>query len=102
MTASSSTLAPDDVPLEPSKSAVVQPLLDTKAALQLRPDVATLLRPSDSEAGRRENLAQYAAQAYDSRNEALVTLIAQFLEDENFKTLCEDVEACWQRIGLER
>ena len=47
-----------------------------------------------------ENLAAYAAQSPDDRMTAIDDMICQCLQDENFITLCEDVENSWRRIGL--
>ncbi|KAF2098186.1 hypothetical protein NA57DRAFT_57352 [Rhizodiscina lignyota] len=103
VTASSSSLASDhvltDVPQRSSSLTLAE-------SWQERPTpvakLTELLQASESSSDCKENLALYAAQPYDLRAETLESLIAQVLEDENFKTLCEDVEGCWKRIGLER
>lgn len=49
----------------------------------------------------KENLVRYAAQPYATRANALEELILEQLKDPHFPTLCEDVEGCWRRFGLE-
>ncbi|KAK3062197.1 hypothetical protein LTS18_004621 [Coniosporium uncinatum] len=46
-------------------------------------------------------LSAYAEPSYDLRMGDLENMIIGLLEDDNFVTLCEDVNSCWRRIGLE-
>jgi len=46
-------------------------------------------------------LSAYAEPSYDLRMRNLENMIMGLLEDDNFVTLCEDVNSCWRRIGLE-
>ncbi|KAF2203583.1 hypothetical protein GQ43DRAFT_366511 [Delitschia confertaspora ATCC 74209] len=48
-----------------------------------------------------EQLANYAKRPSDERAPALDDYLLQYLEDESFVTLCEDVSACWRRICFE-
>ena len=45
-------------------------------------------------------LAAYAVQPEDKRLEALDNMICDYLDDENFVQLVEDVDNSWRRIGL--
>jgi hypothetical protein len=49
-------------------------------------------------AGR--DLANYALQSPEDRRAGLNEFIFKHLEDDNFVTLVEDMEACWGRVGL--
>ena len=53
-------------------------------------------------ASDRVTLANYAAKPFDERMDVLQQMIIEGIQDDNFVTLCEDVSACWQRIGLAR
>ncbi|KAI4101752.1 MAG: hypothetical protein L6R37_004779 [Teloschistes peruensis] len=53
--------------------------------------------PSSSE---REQLAAFAAQPEEERLKVLDGMICEYLEDENFVKLVEDVQMTWRRIGL--
>lgn len=44
-------------------------------------------------------LAEYATQSDDRRMAALNSFILQHLEDENFLTLIDDMDACWARLA---
>ena len=46
------------------------------------------------------DLEGYAKMPESKRLEALDELIMKYIEDDNFVTLCEDVEKCWKRVGL--
>lgn len=46
------------------------------------------------------SLAAYAAQSDKDRLAAVDTFLCQNLMDDDFLTLCEDVERSWRRIGL--
>lgn len=46
------------------------------------------------------SLAAYAAQSDEDRLAAVDTFLCQNLMDDDFLTLCEDVERSWLRIGL--
>lgn len=48
-----------------------------------------------------DQLAKYASQSADERSAILNDFILEHLEDDNFLTLCEDMETCWRRIVLE-
>lgn len=48
----------------------------------------------------KELLAEYAKQSDEARAKAIDNLICEYLEDENFVKLVEDVEGAWRRIGL--
>ena len=50
----------------------------------------------------QESLGNYADMPYNDRMAVLEKLIVAGVNDENFITLCEDVQSCWQRIGLGR
>lgn len=52
-------------------------------------------------AANEENLAKYAAQSYETRSQALNELVLEELDNPYFQILCEDVEACWRRFGLD-
>lgn len=49
----------------------------------------------------KENLASYAALPNEERMRILEGEIIRLIGDESFAQLCEDLGACWQRIGLE-
>ncbi|KAL8662299.1 MAG: hypothetical protein Q9202_004827 [Teloschistes flavicans] len=53
--------------------------------------------PSSTE---KEQLAAYAAQPEEERLKVLDAMICEYLEDENFVKLVEDVQMTWKRIGL--
>lgn len=67
------------------------------------PDLASSSRVSMTELleGNKENLGHYAEQPYDIRREALEQLVLDQLRDPSFRFLCEDVEGCWIRFGLD-
>ena len=46
------------------------------------------------------DLQEYAKIPESKRLEALDELIMKYIDDDNFKTLCQDVEKSWKRIGL--
>lgn len=46
------------------------------------------------------DLAPYAAQSEEDRLAVIDDMICEYLEDENFVKLVEDVEKSWKRIGL--
>ena len=46
-------------------------------------------------------LAMYAKSSPDDRRTALDSVIRDLIFDPNFEILCQDVEASWQKIGLE-
>jgi len=46
-------------------------------------------------------LSAYAEPPYALRMGNLENMIIGLLKDDNFVTLCEDVNSCWRRIGLE-
>ncbi|KAL9002341.1 MAG: hypothetical protein Q9188_004729 [Gyalolechia gomerana] len=48
----------------------------------------------------KDQLAAYAAQTEEKRLEALDNMICDYLDDENFVKLVEDVDKSWRRIGL--
>ncbi|KAL9604679.1 MAG: hypothetical protein Q9219_000399 [cf. Caloplaca sp. 3 TL-2023] len=48
----------------------------------------------------KDQLAAYAAQTENERLKALDGMICDYLEDENFVKLVEDVSKSWTRIGL--
>lgn len=50
--------------------------------------------------GDGHGLAAYAARGEDRRLAVLDKFICDNLRNPEFVTLCEDVEACWRRIGL--
>jgi hypothetical protein len=50
----------------------------------------------------QDSLADYAAMKYEERMAVIEKLIVEGVDDENFITLCEDVQSCWQRIGFGR
>ncbi|KAF2398710.1 hypothetical protein EJ06DRAFT_583362 [Trichodelitschia bisporula] len=47
------------------------------------------------------DLAEYAALPYAERMSMVESMIIELAADPDFLTLCEDVNGCWQRIGLE-
>lgn len=49
---------------------------------------------------KKDQLAAYAAQTEDERLEALDNMICDYLDDENFVKLVEDMDKSWRRIGL--
>lgn len=53
--------------------------------------------PSSTE---KEQLAAFAAQPEEDRLKVLDGMICEYLEDENFVKLVEDVQMTWRRIGL--
>ncbi|KAL8932313.1 MAG: hypothetical protein Q9216_006888 [Gyalolechia sp. 2 TL-2023] len=48
----------------------------------------------------KDQLAAYAAQTEGKRLEALDEMICDYLDDENFAQLVEDVDKSWRRVGL--
>jgi hypothetical protein len=50
--------------------------------------------------GAGSDLANYALQSPEDRRAGLNEFIFKHLEDDNFITLVEDMEACWGRVGL--
>ena len=50
---------------------------------------------------RHPTLAEYAALPEAERRAGLNHIIMELLMDDNFKTLCEDMDASWRRSGLE-
>lgn len=61
----------------------------------LRPK--TLFKPTST---NKDQLAAYAAQPEDERLVALDSMICDYLDDENFVKLVEDMDKTWRRIGL--
>ncbi|KAL9586069.1 MAG: hypothetical protein Q9203_003992 [Teloschistes exilis] len=53
--------------------------------------------PSSTE---KDQLAAFAAQPEEERLKVLDGMICEYLEDENFVKLVEDVQMTWRRIGL--
>ena len=49
---------------------------------------------------RKLALAEYAALPEAERRAGLNHIIMELLMDDNFKTLCEDMDASWRGIGL--
>ncbi|KAL8704507.1 MAG: hypothetical protein Q9201_002316 [Fulgogasparrea decipioides] len=48
----------------------------------------------------KDQLAAYAAQSEEERLKVLDNMICEYLDDENFVKLVEDVDKTWRRIGL--
>lgn len=48
----------------------------------------------------KDQLAAYAAQPEEERLAALDSMTCEYLEDENFIKLVEDMDKTWSRIGL--
>jgi hypothetical protein len=46
------------------------------------------------------DLTDYAMQSPEDRRAVLNEFIFKHLEDDNFITLVEDMEACWARVGM--
>jgi hypothetical protein len=84
------TLEPESDPLPTN---LVRSLDRIGAVFQASP---TTLSGSD-----KENLANYTALSAKDRMSVTEDTIVKLVGDENFITLCQDVFACWQRIGLE-
>ena len=56
--------------------------------------------PANTAAKEVSDLLEYAKRPTAERTAALEVLIGEFLQDDNFVTLCEDVERVWQRMAL--
>ena len=56
--------------------------------------------PSAPGPGDAASLAAYAAHGDEERAVALDRFVCENLRDEGFLKLCEDVDACWRRVGL--
>ncbi|KAL8932388.1 MAG: hypothetical protein Q9211_006342 [Gyalolechia sp. 1 TL-2023] len=56
-----------------------------------------IVKPTSTE---KDQLAAYAAQTEEKRLEALDNMICDYLDDENFVQLVEDMDKSWRRIGL--
>lgn len=52
-------------------------------------------------AGEQENLEAYAAMPATERMAVLDDWVAELIGDEGFLALCQDVDGCWRRIGVE-
>ncbi|KAI9708579.1 MAG: hypothetical protein M1820_003797 [Bogoriella megaspora] len=60
-----------------------------------------VLQRAAEPANQDENtLSNYASQSDEERKAVLGEMICNLVEDDNFKKLMEDVECCWERIGL--
>ncbi|KZF21074.1 hypothetical protein L228DRAFT_284146 [Xylona heveae TC161] len=57
--------------------------------------------PNTTASSHAESLVDYSSLPNDERLAALDTMICNLIEDENFITLCQDVENTWRRIGLQ-
>lgn len=79
------------VPDPPQAESFSSPLKD--ALERLRP----YLDPISNE---KKNLASYAALPNEERVRILEGQVIRLIWDESFVQLCEDLNACWQRIGL--
>ena len=96
--ASDSTLPTSDTLIDPAS-----PILDVRSALHRVDKAMAGLTAADT--GRTEEqdaLAGYADMAYNERMAVLEKMIVEMVDNENFITLCEDVQSCWQRIGFGR
>ena len=49
-----------------------------------------------------EQLAAYCAQPPEERGNVLDDVIVRFINNDDFMTLCEDIDHSWRRIGLEK
>lgn len=68
-------------------------IVDQHGAFLSKPGV----RPSATD---HATLAAYAGQTPEERMRVLDNFICENIGNEDFLTLCEDVDACWRRIGL--
>lgn len=48
----------------------------------------------------KEQLAEYAAQSDEDRAKAVDNMICEYIKNEDFGKLMDDVEGSWKRIGL--
>ena len=79
------------------------PTKDIHAALgRIGTAMTAALSAGSARSADQDALAGYAALNYEERMAVLEKLILDGVNDENFITLCEDVQGCWQRIGLGR
>ena len=46
------------------------------------------------------DLAEYAARPGEERRNAIDDMILELIMDDNFATLCQDIEGCWRRVEL--
>lgn len=83
--------APRSSPPEPFSSSTIH---STRGFLHESQNASNML-------GTDTTLARYTALPLDERMEELNSQILRLLDDDNFITLCEDVENCWQRIGID-
>lgn len=60
-----------------------------------------LFVPNISESEQMATLRAYSAAPTRDRQAVIDTMIADYIGDDNFLTLCQDVENAWRRIGLE-
>lgn len=67
----------------------------------LRPIPESPLMFDHSAASPQQSLTQYVQLPPESRRASIDRLILQMLQDENFTTFVEDVQACWRRRLLE-
>ena len=71
--------------------AALRPVPESRSAAEARPPMLPY-----------STLAEYVALPEAERRVGLNQVLMELIMDDNFVTLCEDVEASWRRIGLER
>ncbi|KAF2223453.1 hypothetical protein BDZ85DRAFT_109657 [Elsinoe ampelina] len=64
------------------------------------PTVSRLEELAKSQGMNHEQLGLYAAQPQGQRQNVLDAMIVENLQNEDFKQLCRDVDACWRRVAL--
>ncbi|KAG8631496.1 hypothetical protein KVT40_000636 [Elsinoe batatas] len=64
------------------------------------PTVRRLEELAESQGMDHEQLGLYAAQPQEQRQDVLNAMIVENLQNEDFKQLCRDVDACWRRVAL--
>ena len=64
-------------------------------------DRVAALVSAENAVAEQENLSSFAALPANERMVVLDDWIAELIGDESFLALCQDVAACWRRIGFE-
>ena len=94
------TISSPNISLLPAASSTIPRTADTGIEA-LEKHGAFLVDPATAPTiTSSEKLRQWAAIDSEQRMTLLNQFFCEKLEDEGFIELCEDVEACWRRIGL--
>jgi hypothetical protein len=86
-------------------SSMLQPSSDPLPANLVqsldRIGAALMTPPATNSHSDQDSLSNYASLSAHDRMSVVEDMIVKSVGNENFITLCQDVFACWQRIGLD-